>query len=215
MGRELVIAGAYLIALIVVGWINYWWFVGFALLTPVIATVLAFRESEFWPAVDPQYGFFWGMPAIFLVHGLILHHPAEWGQWLAWSSLIAVLITSIWTVTLRRWIDRQWAVLGTFCLVFVFVAFALNVMNGNLPQQRASEFATITDASPGGYRRLARIEVSRRSDERAVFFPGVRRYFEFGPGDAACVRTYSGGLGWTWVTIAPCTGEEIESAAAD
>lgn len=213
--RDIVVIFGYLLALLVVGWVDYWWFVGLVLLSPLISTVLAFREDEFWPAVHPQFGFFWTMPSIFIVYGLVLHHPAQWGQWLAWSALISAFIALIWTVAFRRWIDREWAVFGTLGLVFVFVAFALNVANGALPQDRTSEIATITNSSPGGYRRPARIEISTRSRDHSVFFPGLRRYFAIGPHDAACVRTYSGGLGWSWETIAPCTDEELEEALAD
>lgn len=215
MGREIVLVFAYLIALLVLGWVNYWWFVGFVLLSPVISTVLAFKESEFWPAVHPQFGFFWTMPAIFIVYGLVLHHPGQWGQWLLCSALVSAFIVFVWTITLRRWIDREWTVFGTLGLVFVFVAFGLNIANGALPQERTSEIATILNSSPGGYRQPARIALSTRSREHEVFFPGLRRYFAIGPDDAACVRTYSGGLTWSWETIGPCTDEELERVLAD
>lgn len=214
--RDTVGIFAYLIALMVVGFINYWWFVALVLLSPLISTAMAFKEDEFWPAVHPQYGFFWRMPSIFLVYGLIMHHPGEWGQWLLWSALISAIIVVIWTIALRQWIDREWAVFGTLGLVFVFVAFALHVANGALPgQERTSEVATITHSNAPGYRRPANIEVSTRSRERALFFPGVQRYFAFGPADAACIRTYSGGLGWKWEIIARCTDEEIAESRAD
>ena len=64
MLRDLVGVGAYLIALCALGWVDYWLFVSFALLSPVISTIYAFRDTEYWPAVHPQYGFFWGVPAI-------------------------------------------------------------------------------------------------------------------------------------------------------
>jgi hypothetical protein len=203
----------YIIAFFAVGWFDYWWFVGFVFLSPLIATVLAFRDIEFWPVVHPQYGFFWLFPAIFISYGLLLNHPREWGQWLGWSLLIAVVITAAWTLKWRRDIDREWAVFGTLAVVFVFVAFGLHVANSSIAgQQRTSELATIVTSSPGGYRRPSEMVLSTHSREREVFFPGLRRYFDFGPDDAVCVRRYSGGLGWEWAIVAPCTDEEIEEA---
>lgn len=207
---------AYLVALMLVGWINYWWFVAFVLLSPLISAVMAFRDDEFWPAVHPQYGFFWTMPTIFLLYGMALRHPEEWGQWLLWSAFISIVIVVIWTVALRQWIDREWAVFGTLGLVFVFVAFGLHVANGALPgQKRTSEVATITLSHAPGYRSPAWMELSTRTRERVLFFPGLRRYFDFEPTDAACLLTYSGGLGWSWETIAPCTDEDIADWIAD
>ena len=95
---------AYIISFFVAMWASYWWFVGFVLLSPFVATFIAAREYEYWPVVHPQYGFFWTFPAIFAVLQLVFNHPREWGQWLGWSLGVAVVITAIWTLTLRRYI---------------------------------------------------------------------------------------------------------------
>ena len=212
--RGVIGLAVYLIALFATALVDYWWFVAFVLLSPVIATAIAFKNTEFWPVVHPQYGFFWGFPAIFVVYRLVLDHPREWGEWLGWSLLVSLAITAVWTVRFRRDIDRHWAVFGTLAAVFALVAFGLSVANLNLGgQSRSTELATVITESPGGYRQPARITVSTSSRDRETFFPGWRGYFAFGEGDVACVHRYSGALGWGWDAIAPCTDEEIFEAA--
>lgn len=202
---------AYLLAFFVTPWIDYWWSVALLVSSPLIATAIAFKDIEYWPAAHPVYGFYWVVPGVFAFYASALSHPREWGQWLGWALLISIAITAVWTLRYRRYIDREWAVFGTLAGVFVFVAFSLNVANAALPwQQRTSELASIVSSSPGGYRQPARLTVSTVSHNRETFFPGWKTYFSIREDDAVCVRRYSGGLGWGWTTIAVCTDAEIE-----
>lgn len=217
MPRAAVCLIAYVVAAFAVGWIGYWWFVGFMMLSPLIATTVAFRNDEYWPVVHPRYVFFWFLPVALVSLQLFMHHPREWAQWLAWSAALAAVIVTAWTVKYRRQIDREWAVFGTLAAVFVLSAFGLNVLNENAGgQTRSAELAAIVGASPGGYRQgPPRLTVETSAYGRQAFFVGWASYSPLQDGRAVCVQTFSGALTWRWTTLAACTEDEIEQALAD
>lgn len=186
-------------------------------LSPAIATWIAFKNFEYWPVVDPQYGFFWFFPAIFGALQLVLHHPNEWAQWIAWSLLLALAILALWTWRFRRFIHREWAVLRTMATLFVLVAFGLKIVNERAGgQTQSSALASIISNSPGGYRQgPPRLSVETAEGERETFFVGWGNYMSLQDGRAICVRTFSGALTWKWTALASCTDAEIEASIRD
>ncbi|MGE0743227.1 MAG: hypothetical protein AB7O98_17970 [Hyphomonadaceae bacterium] len=196
---------SYLAIAIASTWLGYWWFVAFVASSVLGATLIAARDLEYWPVVHPQYGFFIIFPALFAIYRLVLVHPLEWGQWLAYSTACAFMGTAALTLSLRRYIDREWAVLTTLGVSFVFWAFFLDVANtAPSGQERRFELAYVVSESVGGYRQgPPRLTVSTASRARQTFFLGWPGFLEL-HGETLCVAQSEGALGWAWSTLTIC-----------
>jgi hypothetical protein len=217
MTRSVVALAAYIVGFFAALWVDYWWFVAFVLLSPAVATWIAFKNFEYWPVVDPKYGFFWVFPAIFAILQLVFHHPSEWAQWIGWSLLLTLAILALWTWKFRTFIDREWAVLKTLAALLVVVAFGLKTLNERAADQtQTSDLAAIISSSPGGYRQgPPRLSVETAAGKRETFFVGWGNYMPLQDGRAICVRTFSGALTWQWTALASCTDSEIEASIRD
>jgi hypothetical protein len=170
-------------------WAGYWLFVGFVFLSPLLASMWAAREYEYWPVVHPAYALFFMFPAALAAYQLFLGHPIEWGQWLAWSLVVTIALVGVLTAYLRRHIDREWAVARTLLVTLVFVGFALNVTNSSFQRQVSQiEFVSVVHAAPGGYRQGGpRLTVELEGGERRTFFVGWGDYLHWQDGRAVCV----------------------------
>lgn len=197
-------------------WLGYWWFVAFTSLSILTATILAALNREYWPVVHPAYSLFYVLPALLAGFTLVFVHPVEWGQWIAWSLGLTLVVMAALTLTNRRYINREWSVVGTSFIVFVLAAFALDSANSALGQQACrSQLVGVVHASPGGYRQGGpRVTVSSAQPEEKTFSVSYDVYRAADDGAALCVREYNGALGWQWSRLARCTAAESTPRSA-
>lgn len=205
----------YLAAAFIAPYLGFWYAQAFAFGSPLLASFVAFRMKEYWPVVHPSLLFFFFFPTLLIVlwlttgwvqTGLPLS-VLDWRPWLGWSSVTALLIMAAMTLAWRKYINREWAVVGTAIVVLVYSVWTLNVLNKTLPQSEAYERASVVSANPGLVRVRAWSVTIRpagpyEDDSKHIVAPETFRAADRNL--PVCLFTYAGGLGWRWTVLARC-----------
>ena len=195
---------AYVAAGLVTTWLGYWWFVAFVVISPTLATLRAVENNEYWPVVNPAYQFFYLYPAILILLQFISARPDEWGQWLSWSAVAALVFTGALTLGLRQHIDREWAVVGTLVFVWVFVLFGSKEVNAALPLQTSRLDSAIIERVSTAPRSGPLVTIVTESGERRTFRVGWDRLRRWQYRGEVCLCESSGALGWRWSRLSDC-----------
>lgn len=216
--KGILVAGLVLLyaaAGILSSWFGYWYFQAFVFGSPLVATVAAISMQERWPVVHPLLSMFYFFPAILVVlkfstSWIQTGAPLailDWGQWLGWSALAALIISSLLVLAFRAHIDREWAVVGTTVFVLIYSVWTLGVFNQNLAQPSIRERATVVSVNPGLVRvrawsvTIAPIGPFTANSEHLASPETFRAADD---GFPVCLFTYSGAFGWRWTVLARC-----------
>lgn len=195
--------------------LGYWWFQAYVFISPAIAIFSAFRAREYWPVVDPTFGFFIIVPALFIVlqkfrnFALFAAYPIiDWIPWLIATCVIALIAVGLLTVRYRQHIDREWAVVGTLVVAAIYAGWSLETLNATLPQGAPyCQTVQVLSDSPGGYRQggprvtIAPVGPYAHRTTIQVSWPEL---IAEGRGQPLCLYTYDGGLGWRWASLSRC-----------
>lgn len=205
----------YVAAALITPFLGFWYSQAFVFGSPLIATIAAVRMRESWPVVHPSLSFFYFFPAIlillwFATTWIQTGTPLtvlDWKPWLTSAALLTLGITAALVIALRKYIDREWAAVGTAFIVLIYSMWTLGVLNKTLPQRETLERASIVSLNPGLVRVRAwsiTIEPAGPFDQNSehVIAPGTFRAADVGL--PICLFTYSGALGWRWTSVARC-----------
>ncbi len=205
-----------LLLALVLNSLGYWYFQAVVFGPAIIATLIAIREREYWPVVEPRLAWLYLFPLLFFglrfVLPLVILSPdpiIDWGKWALLGLMVSVTATAILTLKFRKWIDREWAVVSTFGVIFAYALLAINTLNTTLPQARAQQMQVeVLSSSPGGYRQGGpRISIAPVGPyaSASTHFVSWDTLTAAGRGRPVCMYLSRGGLGLRWMYLSKCS----------